>query len=149
MATGKMSNREGTITIPPNAHCADEVLIKAKDLQIGDVVLLKDQIPYEIVHVRRYLPLTHHARTRIEIFGIELASEKKYEYNTSNLDYKFVAPDVEDIDYQVQDIDDEKYLTLLALDGQIRTDVKLNLNYEISHKIEKMFRESQGNLLCH
>ena len=80
----------------------------------------------------------------MEVIGSELASGTKENYISNFEKTKFIAPDVIEIDYQLQCIDDDKFLTLLASDGSIRTDVRLNPNFAISKQIEVLFKVSEG-----
>lgn len=56
-----------------------------------------------------------------------------------------MVPVVKKTDYQLQFLDDDKFMKLISTDGKIRDDVRLSPDDELSPKIEEMFEEVEGN----
>ncbi|XP_055704670.1 eukaryotic translation initiation factor 5A isoform X2 [Phlebotomus papatasi] len=86
-----------------------------------------------------------HGHAKVHLVGIDIFSGKKYEDicpSTHNMD----VPHVKREDYQLTDISDDGYLTLLRENGDLREDLKLP-DSELGAQLRSEF-ESGKELLC-
>ncbi|KAL4436412.1 hypothetical protein ABPG74_002978 [Tetrahymena malaccensis] len=95
--------------------------ILAINVKINDYAMIKG-FPCRVTSVRTSLPGKHVIKTYIE--GINIFTGKKYE-DITKPQLNIEIPYVQQTEYQLIDISDDNYLTVLLENGQIREDLKL------------------------
>ena len=110
---------------------------------MGDVVLINDNSPHEVTYVFRFKVPMKHSPDKIIMEAVEFSTGRIFK-KTCNLHLAFVVPEVKESEYQLQALDDEKFMALLSSDGQIRNDIQLGSNCDPSLKIEEMLKETEG-----
>ncbi|KAF9885800.1 Eukaryotic translation initiation factor 5A [Aspergillus nanangensis] len=82
-----------------------------------------------------------HGHAKVHLVALDIFTNKKYEDlspSTHNMD----VPHVSRSEYQLLDITDDDFLSLMTDDGDTKDDVKVPDN-EIGQKIIRMFREEE------
>jgi translation initiation factor 5A len=128
------------LTVPSE----DVEFFKANDLHKNGHVVLRGSFPCKVVETDWAAPGKHGA-AKIRVVGVDLFTSKKYDDIFGSGD-NVMVPVIKKIDYQLQFLDDDKYMKLMSLkEAKIRDDMRLNPNDELSPKIEEMYEEVEGN----
>jgi len=86
-----------------------------------------------------------HGHAKVHLVGIDIFSGKKYEDlcpSTHNMN----VPEVTRTDYQLVDISDDGYVSLLQTDGSTKDDLKLPVG-EMGDQIKSMFQDEGKDVL--
>lgn len=79
-----------------------------------------------------------HGHAKVHLVATDLFTGKKLEDlcpSTHNMD----VPNVTRKEYQLLDISDDKYLSLMSDDGEMKDDVKMPESGDVKEKIERLF----------
>lgn len=92
-------------------------------LKKGAYIVLRDQFPCKIVEVQRSKP-GKHGSAKAHVVGMDVITDKKYDglFNHSTL---IKVPEINRLPYQLLNIDDEGYMTLMTDAGETREDLQL------------------------
>ncbi|OSX78674.1 hypothetical protein BU14_0103s0018 [Porphyra umbilicalis] len=110
---------------------SDCIPIQAGALKKGSHVVLKG-FPCKIVDYSTS-KTGKHGHAKANITGIDIFTQRKYE-DISPTSHNMLQPLVNRKDYQLVDIDDEAYLTLMDDKNDTRADLKLDLDGDDVHK---------------
>lgn len=88
-----------------------------------------------------------HGHAKVHLIGIDIFTGKKYEElcpSTHNMD----VPNVSRKEYQLLDITDDEFLSLMADGGETKDDIKL-CDGEIGEKVKRLFQieEKETNVI--
>jgi len=112
-------------------------------LRKGGFVMIKNR-PCKIVEMSTS-KTGKHGHAKVHLVGLDLFSGKKYEDicpSTHNMD----VPVVKRADFQLIDISDDDYLTLMMDTGELRDDIKLP-DGDLGNEIKNKFQLEGGDLL--
>jgi len=87
-----------------------------------------------------------HGHAKVHMVGIDLFTGKKYEDicpSTHNMD----VPNVKRVDYQLCDISEDGFLSLLLENGDIRDDIKAPEEGSLANEIKERFEKGDDMLL--
>ena len=86
-----------------------------------------------------------HGHAKVHLVGIDIFTAKRYEDlcpSTHNID----VPNVSRIDFQLIDISDDGFLTLMTEKGETRDDLRLPADAELAQKIKEEFKKEDNTL---
>lgn len=87
-----------------------------------------------------------HGHAKVHLVGIDIFNGKRYEDlcpSTHNID----VPNVSRIDFQLIDISDDGFVSLMTDKGETRDDLKLPTDVELSQKIKDEFAKEDNTVL--
>merc|ERR1712230_64175 len=79
-----------------------------------------------------------HGHAKVNLVGIDIFDGKKYE-DMSPSTHNMEVPNVKRLEYNLIDVTDEGYLSLMDDGGEIRDDLHCNNNPELLEEIKKKF----------
>lgn len=118
-----MDSEEETNFNIGNAGASDTVPIKAGSCKKGVHVMLKGN-PCKVIDVSTS-KTGKHGHAKINITGIDIFSGKKYQ-ESSPTSHNLMQPVITKQDYQLVELDEDDFLTLLDENGSVREDLTLD-----------------------
>ncbi|KAK2964101.1 putative Eukaryotic translation initiation factor 5A [Blattamonas nauphoetae] len=118
--------------------------LAVNDVRIGTVVAMRDR-PSKVVETKISKP-GKHGSAKMKITSIDLFNGKKYEaiYQTSR---SIPQPDVIRADYQLTDIDDDGFCSLMGEDGIMREDLQIPAD-DFGDEVRAAFAEGKDLIVC-
>jgi translation initiation factor 5A len=117
-----MNSEEETNFNVGNAGASDTIPIKAGSCKKGVHVMLKGN-PCKVIDVSTS-KTGKHGHAKINITGIDIFSGKKYQ-ESSPTSHNLMQPVITKQDYQLVELDNDDFLTLLDENGSVREDLTL------------------------
>jgi translation initiation factor 5A len=118
-----MNSEEETNFNIGNAGASDTIPIKAGSCKKGVHVMLKGN-PCKVIDVSTS-KTGKHGHAKINITGIDIFSGKKYQ-ESSPTSHNLMQPVITKQDYQLVELDEDDFLTLLDENGSVREDLTLD-----------------------
>ena len=114
--------------------------VQASTLRIGNHVMIQGH-PCKITRMSTS-KTGKHGHAKIHIVGIDIFDGSKHDLlstSTHNVD----VPVVNKVDYQLTDIDEDKFMILMNDSGEIKEDIKLPPNEELAKKIQTHYDDGK------
>lgn len=87
-----------------------------------------------------------HGSAKATIVGVDIFTNKKYEDSAPTGSNVFV-PNVTKVEYEVADIDEDGFVSLILEDGSLKADVKLPVDdEEIFDELKKVWDDNNGKV---
>ncbi|XP_003746752.1 eukaryotic translation initiation factor 5A-1 [Galendromus occidentalis] len=87
-----------------------------------------------------------HGHAKVHLVGIDIFNSKKYEDlcpSTHNID----VPNVNRNDFQLIDISDDGFVSLMDDKGEIRDDLRIPADEELAKKMREEFEKGEGTVI--
>jgi translation initiation factor 5A len=124
-----------------NAGASDTIPIKAGSCKKGIHVMLKGN-PCKIIEIATS-KTGKHGHAKVNITGIDIFSGKKYQ-ESSPTSHNLMQPIITKQDYQLIELDDDNFLTLMDENGAIREDLSLDPeDIESNNKLKEDFKKDK------
>jgi translation initiation factor 5A len=124
-----------------NAGASDTIPIKAGSCKKGIHVMLKGN-PCKIIEIATS-KTGKHGHAKVNITGIDIFSGKKYQ-ESSPTSHNLMQPIITKQDYQLIELDEDNFLTLMDENGAIREDLCLDPeDLESNNKIKEDFKKDK------
>jgi len=124
-----------------NAGASDTIPIKAGSCKKGIHVMLKGN-PCKIIEIATS-KTGKHGHAKVNITGIDIFSGKKYQ-ESSPTSHNLMQPIITKQDYQLIELDEDNFLTLMDENGAIREDLCLDPeDIESNNKIKEDFKKDK------
>ena len=114
-----------------DAGASDTVPIQAGSVKKGTHVVLKG-FPCKVVEVSTS-KTGKHGHAKASITGVDIFTGKKYQ-DISPTSHNMMQPIVNRRDYQLVEIAEDNFVTLMDDEGQIREDLSIDINNDEIHK---------------
>lgn len=118
-----MNSEEETNFTTGNAGASDTIPVKAGSCKKGVHVMLKGN-PCKVIDVSTS-KTGKHGHAKINITGVDIFSGKKYQ-ESSPTSHNLMQPVITKQDYQLIELDEDNFLTLLDENGSVREDLTLD-----------------------
>jgi translation initiation factor 5A len=136
-----MNSEEETNFNVGNAGASDTIPIKAGSCKKGVHVMLKGN-PCKVIDVSTS-KTGKHGHAKINITGIDIFSGKKYQ-ESSPTSHNLMQPVITKQDYQLVELDDDDFLTLLDENGSVREDLTLDSDdNELTSRLKEDFKSGK------
>jgi translation initiation factor 5A len=136
-----MNSEEETNFNIGNAGASDTIPIKAGSCKKGVHVMLKGN-PCKVIDVSTS-KTGKHGHAKINITGIDIFSGKKYQ-ESSPTSHNLMQPVITKQDYQLVELDDDDFLTLLDENGSVREDLTLDSDdNELTSRLKEDFKSGK------
>ena len=136
-----MNLDDGFIFESGNAGASDTIPIKAGSCKKGIHVMLKGN-PCKIIEIATS-KTGKHGHAKVNITGIDIFSGKKYQ-ESSPTSHNLMQPIITKQDYQLIELDDDNFLTLMDENGAIREDLSLDPeDIESNNKLKEDFKKDK------
>jgi translation initiation factor 5A len=124
-----------------NAGASETIPIKAGSCKKGVHVMLKGN-PCKVIDVSTS-KTGKHGHAKINITGIDIFSGKKYQ-ESSPTSHNLMQPVITKQDYQLVELDDDDFLTLLDENGSVREDLTLDSDdNELTSRLKEDFKSGK------
>ena len=124
-----------------NAGASDTIPIKAGYCKKGIHVMLKGN-PCKIIEIATS-KTGKHGHAKVNITGIDIFSGKKYQ-ESSPTSHNLMQPIITKQDYQLIELDEDNFLTLMDENGAIREDLSLDPeDIESNNKLKEDFKKDK------
>jgi translation initiation factor 5A len=124
-----------------NAGASDTIPIKAGSCKKGIHVMLKGN-PCKIIEIATS-KTGKHGHAKVNITGIDIFSGKKYQ-ESSPTSHNLMQPIITKQDYQLIELDEDNFLTLMDENGAIREDLSLDPeDIESNNKLKEDFKKDK------
>ena len=135
-------NSEEEITFHSgDAGASDTIPIKAGSCKKGVHVMIKG-FPCKFIEVSTS-KTGKHGHAKVNITGIDIFSGKKYQ-ESSPTSHNLMQPVITKEDYQLIELDDDNFLTLLDDNGSVREDLALdNEDIELNTRLKEEFKNGK------
>ena len=135
-------NSEEEITFHSgDAGASDTIPIKAGSCKKGVHVMIKG-FPCKVIDVSTS-KTGKHGHAKVNITGIDIFSGKKYQ-ESSPTSHNLMQPVITKEDYQLIELDDDNFLTLLDDNGSVREDLALdNEDIELNTRLKEEFKNGK------
>lgn len=94
------------------------------------------------IYLKTNLSLGKHGSAKVALVAVDIFTGKKYEEispSSQNMD----VPNVDRTDYQVVDISDDRFCSLMSSDGSTKDDLRLPPSTDIATEIESAFQDGK------
>ena len=136
-----MNSEEEIIFNSGDAGASDTIPIKAGSCKKGVHVMIKG-FPCKVIEVSTS-KTGKHGHAKVNITGIDIFSGKKYQ-ESSPTSHNLMQPVITKEDYQLIELDDDNFLTLLDDNGSIREDLALdNEDIELNTRLKEEFKNGK------
>ena len=136
-----MNSEEEIIFNSDDAGASDTIPIKAGSCKKGVHVMIKG-FPCKVIEVSTS-KTGKHGHAKVNITGIDIFSGKKYQ-ESSPTSHNLMQPVITKEDYQLIELDDDNFLTLLDDNGSIREDLALdNEDIELNTRLKEEFKNGK------
>jgi len=136
-----MNSEEEIIFHSGNAGASDTIPIKAGSCKKGVHVMIKG-FPCKVIEVSTS-KTGKHGHAKVNITGIDIFSGKKYQ-ESSPTSHNLMQPVITKEDYQLIELDDDNFLTLLDDNGSVREDLALdNEDIELNTRLKEEFKNGK------
>lgn len=136
-----MSDEENTFE-KGDAGSADCTPVSYGDVKKGGYCMLKG-FPCKVTEYSTAKP-GKHGSAKATIVGIDIFTNKKYE-DTAPTGATASMPNVTKEEYEVADIDEDDFVTLVLADGNLKTDLKLPVDDETVYNELKSCWDKNNN----
>ncbi len=127
-----------------DANASFTVPTQASALRVGGYIVIHDA-PCKITHMSS-AKTGKHGGAKISIMAIDIFTEKKHEthfMSTENVDVPIVTKQ----EYQLINIDDEGFMSMLTDNSQVREDIRLP-DGELGQQIQESFDEGNDLMIA-
>ena len=136
-----MNSEEDLTFHSGDAGASDTIPIKAGSCKKGVHVMIKG-FPCKVIEVSTS-KTGKHGHAKVNITGIDIFSGKKYQ-ESSPTSHNLMQPVITKEDYQLIELDDDNFLTLLDDNGSIREDLALdNEDIELNTRLKEEFKNGK------
>ena len=136
-----MNSEEENIFHSGDAGASDMIPIKAGSCKKGVHVMIKG-FPCKVIEVSTS-KTGKHGHAKVNITGIDIFSGKKYQ-ESSPTSHNLMQPVITKEDYQLIELDDDNFLTLLDDNGSVREDLALdNEDIELNTRLKEEFKNGK------
>jgi len=136
-----MNSEEEIIFHSGDAGASDTIPIKAGSCKKGVHVMIKG-FPCKVIEVSTS-KTGKHGHAKVNITGIDIFSGKKYQ-ESSPTSHNLMQPVITKEDYQLIELDDDNFLTLLDDNGSVREDLALdNEDIELNTRLKEEFKNGK------
>lgn len=136
-----MNSEEEIIFHSGDAGASDTIPIKAGSCKKGVHVMIKG-FPCKVIDVSTS-KTGKHGHAKVNITGIDIFSGKKYQ-ESSPTSHNLMQPVITKEDYQLIELDDDNFLTLLDDNGSVREDLALdNEDIELNTRLKEEFKNGK------
>eukprot|EP00802_Teleaulax_amphioxeia_P008746 Tamp_08755.p2 GENE.Tamp_08755~~Tamp_08755.p2 ORF type:complete len:160 (-),score=9.55 Tamp_08755:1438-1917(-) len=133
-----MNSEEETNFNTGNAGASDTIPIKAGSCKKGVHVMLKGN-PCKVIDVSTS-KTGKHGHAKINITGVDIFSGKKYQ-ESSPTSHNLMQPVITKQDYQLIELDEDDFLTLLDENGSVREDLTLDPeDNDLTNRLKEDFK---------
>ena len=133
-----MNSEEETTFNTGDAGASDTIPIKAGSCKKGTHVMLKGN-PCKVTDVSTS-KTGKHGHAKINITGVDIFSGKKYQ-ESSPTSHNLMQPVITKQDYQLIELDEDDFLTLLDENGSVREDLTLDPeDNDLTNRLKEDFK---------
>ena len=125
-----------------DAGAADCVPVQAGSVKKGGYILLKTN-PCKVIDYATAKPGKHGA-AKVHFVGIDIFTNKKYEdaFPTSATVW---VPIVKKVEYEVADLGEDNFVSLILPDSTLKEDLKLPADAELHQELRSCWEENNDN----
>ena len=121
-----------------------QTIVSINTLKKNDYMLFQNR-PCKIVEYKS-IKTGKHGHAKINLVGIDIFNGKKYQ-DTLPSDHNVIVPEIKRTEFSVINCDEDNYLSLMDLNGNIREDLKcpneVESDFLISEKIKKLVKSGK------
>merc|ERR1711907_1255 len=123
-----------------DSGASDTYPMQCSALRKGGYVVIKDH-PCKIVDMSTS-KTGKHGHAKVNMVALDIFTGKKYE-DICPSTHSMNVPNVKRTEYELVDIDDEGFMSLMDDDGNTRDDIKLRDGVDIDEEIRKKFEAEE------
>nr|UXY88288.1 translation initiation factor eIF-5A.2 [Cryptomonas curvata] len=127
-----------------DAGASETIPVQAGSVKKGSHIVLKG-CPCKVIEVSTS-KTGKHGHAKASITGIDIFTGKKYQ-DISPTSHNMMQPVVNRKEYQLVEIAEDSFLTLMDDEGNIREDLSIDINNDDTHKKIKGDFDSNKNLM--
>lgn len=136
-----MNSDDDTIFHSGDAGASDTIPIKAGSCKKGVHVMLKGN-PCKIIEIATS-KTGKHGHAKVNITGIDIFTGKKYQ-ESSPTSHNLMQPIITKQDYQLIELDEDNFLTLMDENGTVREDLSLDPDdTDINNRLIEDFKKGK------